>query len=59
MCVGNLALYYRPTANVIVGDHYFRLFDIGGAIGIAGMVLMLVWSAVRHTIALYKAERLP
>jgi hypothetical protein len=37
----------------------YRIFDIGGAIGIAGMALMLIWSAVRHTRQLYNAERLP
>jgi len=30
-----------------------------GALGIAGMTLMLVWTAVRHTRELYNAERLP
>jgi hypothetical protein len=28
-------------------------------VGIMGMGLMLVWSAIRHTRALYNAERLP
>jgi hypothetical protein len=37
----------------------YRLFDIGGAIGIAGMGLMLVWASIRHTRQLYDAERLP
>jgi hypothetical protein len=36
-----------------------RLFDVGGVIGIAGMALMLGWSVVRHTLFLYRAERLP
>jgi hypothetical protein len=37
----------------------FRLFDVGGIIGIAGLVLKFVVSAVRNSHALYLAERLP
>jgi hypothetical protein len=37
----------------------YLLFDVGVAVGIAGMGMMLVWSAIRHTRALYNAERLP
>jgi phosphatidylglycerophosphate synthase len=58
LCVGNLALYFRG-ADVIIGDRYYRLFDIGGVCGIAGMTLMLIWSSIRHTRQLYDAERLP
>jgi len=57
LCIGNLALFYRPSVGLF-GGHY-RLFDVGGAIGIAGMSAMLIWSAVRHTSQLYNAERLP
>jgi len=42
----------------ILGQSY-RLFDVGGAVGIAGMMLMLIVAAIRHTIALYRAEPLP
>ena len=57
LCIGNIALFYHPEVTLL--DRRFLLFDIGGAIGIAGMALMLVWSAVRHTRQLYEAERLP
>jgi phosphatidylglycerophosphate synthase len=57
LCIGNIALFYRPEVTLL--GRRFLLFDIGGAIGIAGMALMLVWSAVRHTRQLYEAERLP
>jgi phosphatidylglycerophosphate synthase len=57
LCVGNVALFYRPVVGLM--GHRFLLFDVGGAIGICGMAMMLVWSASRHTIELYKAERLP
>ena len=57
LCVGNIALFYRPYATL--AGHRFLLFDIGGTVGIIGMGAMLIWSAVRHTRALYNAERLP
>jgi len=57
LMVGNGALFWRPWVHLF-GAQY-RLFDVGGAIGIAGMTLMVIWSALRHTIQLYNAERLP
>jgi len=57
LCIGNIALFFRPVVKLFGRE--FLLFDIGGAIGIAGMALMLIWSAVRHTRMLYRAERLP
>jgi archaetidylinositol phosphate synthase len=58
LCVGNLAVFFHGPVGKIYGRE-LRIFDIGGAIGIAGMALMLIWSAVRHTRQLYNAERLP
>lgn len=57
LCAGNIALFYRPVVGLF--GRRFLLFDVGGAIGIAGMSLMLVVAAIRHTRALYQAERLP
>jgi archaetidylinositol phosphate synthase len=57
LMIGNAALFWRPWVHLL-GNEY-RLFDVGGVIGIAGMALMVVWSALRHTIQLYNAERLP
>lgn len=51
LMIGNLALLKWP---VVLGG--YRLFDIGGAIGIAGMALMLLVAVARHTAALYRAE---
>src|SRR5437660_7552766 len=41
LCVGNIAVYVRGPLVKIAGEQY-RLFDIGGAVGIVGMGLMLV-----------------
>jgi len=57
LCIGNLALFRWQSVRLF--GHRFLLFDVGGAIGIAGMSLMLVAAAVRHTRVLYRAERLP
>lgn len=57
LCIGNIALFYRPMVKIL--DRQFLLFDVGGAIGIAGMAMMLIWASVRHTRQLYDAERLP
>jgi phosphatidylglycerophosphate synthase len=59
LCVGNAALLWNPLAHT--GGHVFnwRLFDVGGAIGIGGMLLILVISAARNTARLYRLEPLP
>jgi archaetidylinositol phosphate synthase len=58
LCIGNLALYFHGPMGRSLGREY-RIFDVGGAVGIAGMSAMLIWSALRHTRQLYDAERLP
>ena len=57
LMIGNVALLWRPMGTMFGGA--YRLFDVGGVMGIAGLSLMLVTAAVRHTIQLYRAERLP
>jgi hypothetical protein len=56
LALGNLALLRWPTAN-LMGVH-FRLLDIGGVIGIGGMALMLILSAIQHTRTLYREEKI-
>lgn len=55
--IGNLALLTHPHIHVLGAE--FRLFDFGGAIAIAGMAVMTVFSALRHIRYLYRLERLP
>lgn len=54
LILGNLAAYRWPR---VVKE--YRLFDIGGEIGIAGMCAILVWFTGRNIAQLYKEERLP
>jgi phosphatidylglycerophosphate synthase len=52
--VGNLALL---RWQVVLRGHY-RLFDVGGLIGLIGMGAMLVFFTVRNIHLLYREERL-
>jgi phosphatidylglycerophosphate synthase len=54
MVAGNLALFRWQT---ILHGHY-RLFDFGGAIGIAGMSAMLVFFTIKNIVRLYQEERI-
>jgi phosphatidylglycerophosphate synthase len=56
LIAGNLALLYKPLVP-LAGKEYL-LFDVGGAIGIVGLLTAVVWSAVKHGMFLYRSERL-
>ena len=53
LILGNLAAYRWPAVL-----HGYRLFDVGGAVGIAGMLAMLIWFTGRNIARLYDEERL-
>ena len=57
LAVGNLALFWKPVVHVLAGN--YRLFDAGGAIGLAGMGVMVVVFTVQNTMRLYREERIP
>jgi archaetidylinositol phosphate synthase len=56
LAVGNLALFWKPVVHFLGG--IYRLFDVGGAIGLAGMSLMVVVFTVQNTVRLYREERI-
>jgi phosphatidylglycerophosphate synthase len=56
LSAGNLALLWRPRVHVL-GAQY-RLFDVGGAIGLAGMALILGFFTAQNTLRLYREERI-
>ncbi len=56
LAIGNLALLWKPRVHFL-GAHY-RLFDIGGTIGLAGMALMVIFFAGQNTLRLYREERI-
>jgi archaetidylinositol phosphate synthase len=57
LIAGNVALFLRGPMASIAGRPLL-LFDVGGAVAIAGMAVMLVAVSVRNTVKLYNAERL-
>jgi archaetidylinositol phosphate synthase len=57
LAIGNLALLHHSRVHVFHHGPY-RLFDVGGAIGLAGMALMLLWVTARNTLRLYDEERI-
>ncbi|HEX4312236.1 MAG TPA: CDP-alcohol phosphatidyltransferase family protein [Acidobacteriaceae bacterium] len=57
LIAGNLEVLRSPYATVL--DHRFLLFDLGGAIAAAGMLVVAVIVALRHTAQLYRQEPLP
>lgn len=60
LSVGNLALYfyYPAVPRVDVLGARYLLFDVGGTIATAGMLLMAVAATAKHTAQLYRAEPL-
>jgi len=56
LAIGNLALLWRPMVHL--GGHQFRLFDVGGVIGLAGMAVMVVFFTLQNTARLYREERI-
>ena len=58
LAIGTLYLLRSPWVHIGPWGPY-RLFDIGGTIASAGMMVALVVSSIRNTMALYRAEPLP
>ena len=57
LAAGNVALLSKPRVHFFA--HYYRLFDLGGVIGLAGMALMVIFFTAQNTVRLYREERLP
>jgi archaetidylinositol phosphate synthase len=57
LAAGNAAAFLHPFSEI--GGRQFLLMDVGGAIAIGGMTVMMLAAAARHTAALYREETLP
>jgi phosphatidylglycerophosphate synthase len=57
LSIGALTALTRPVVSPF-GFGPFLLFDVGGVVATAGLLTALISSAVRNTIALYRAEPL-
>jgi phosphatidylglycerophosphate synthase len=56
LVAGNAALFTHRY--VMIAGRSYLLFDVGGTVAVAGMATMAVVAAVRHSIALYREEKL-
>ncbi|MGB7600825.1 MAG: CDP-alcohol phosphatidyltransferase family protein [Candidatus Sulfotelmatobacter sp.] len=56
LVAGNLAVLWKPEVHFSGGE--YRLFDVGGEIGLAGMAAVLIYFTVENTLRLYRDERL-
>src|SRR5579871_1971402 len=54
LIAGNIAAWSKPQ--VMLAGHQFLLFDVGGLIGIAGMIFAFLWTIARNIAHLYRAE---
>ena len=56
LAIGNLALLWKPVVHLLGGE--YRLFDVGGVVGLVGMSSMLVFFTAQNTIRLHREERI-
>src|SRR5205823_12478998 len=56
LAVGTLTLFVKPL--VTIAGMRVPLFDAGGIVAAAGMMLTAIVAMVRHGIVLYRAERI-
>lgn len=57
LSIGTLVLLKKSVVHLL--GRSYRLFNVAGTLGISGMMLVLVISAVQHTIRLYRQEQIP
>jgi len=55
LAAGNIALFWKPCVHLF-GSSY-RLFDVGGMIGLTGMLVILISFTAQNTARLYREER--
>ena len=58
LAIGVLYLFQKPVVG-LGGDARYLLFDVGGTVATAGLAVTFILSAVRNTVALYRAEPTP
>lgn len=57
LAMGNAVLFFRPHASAF--GHSLPLFDVGGVIAAAGLLMTLIVTALSNTRTLYQAEKIP
>jgi len=56
LAVGNVALFWKPRVHCF--GQYYKLFDVGGSIGLTGMAVVLIFFTAQNTLRLYREERI-
>ncbi len=59
LAIANAALFFHPGARVHAWSNSYRLLDLGGAVAIIAMAVMVVAASISHTRSLYLQETLP
>jgi phosphatidylglycerophosphate synthase len=54
LAIGTVSLFFRPNIPFIGNN--FRLFDVGGVIGIVALICMALFSAIKNSYQLYQEE---
>src|SRR5579862_2581353 len=54
LCIGNLELLYKSVVHLL--GRAYKLFDVGGTMGITGMLALLLISVIKNTVKLYRRE---
>lgn len=57
LALGTVWVWFWPEA--LIGGTFYRVFDLGGAVAIAALTVVVIRSTIRNTIRLYREERLP
>jgi archaetidylinositol phosphate synthase len=57
LAAGTIRLMRSDSVSLF--GHRWLLFDVGGAVGIAGLLLTFAMAAIRNGVALYREEKLP
>ncbi|HEY7403186.1 MAG TPA: CDP-alcohol phosphatidyltransferase family protein [Candidatus Angelobacter sp.] len=58
LSIGTLVLFFWKSAGHVAGRAH-KFFDVAGTIGISGMLLIMLISAVQNTVRLYRQEPIP
>ena len=56
LALGNGVLFWKPRVLFLGGQ--YRLFDVGGTIGLIGMTVILVFFTAQNTVRLYREARI-
>jgi phosphatidylglycerophosphate synthase len=54
LVIGNVYVLYKPMVHLF--GSVYRLFDVGGAVGIVGMLFVFTLTTCRNTAKLYRKE---